>query len=101
MLLQLSQSSKRADSPENFHRCLVVWPNITGDSDNGGESSHNYNPNGVFYSRIVAEGEAMSYRPENNTNIEVICLDATRVSSIYNGTKLQPSALQTLACIKT
>lgn len=75
-------------------------PNITGDSDNGGESSHDYNPNGVFYSRMVAEGEAMSYRPENNTNIEVICLDATRVSSIYNGTKLQPSALQTLACIK-
>lgn len=80
--------------------CLGRVPNITGDSDNGGESSHDYNPNGVFYSRIVAEGEAMSYRPENNTNIEVICLDATRVSSIYNGTKLQPSALQTLACIK-
>lgn len=75
-------------------------PNITGDSDNGGESSLSYSPNGVFYSRIVAEGEAMSYRPENNTNIEVICLDASRVSNIYNGSKMQPKALQVLACIK-
>ena len=75
-------------------------PNITGDSDNGGESSLNYSPNGVFYSRMVAEGQAMSYRPENNTNIEVICLDASRVSNIYNGSKLQPSALQALPCIR-
>lgn len=75
-------------------------PNITGDSDNGGESSLSYSPNGVFYSRIVAEGEAMSYRPEGNTNIEVICLDASRVSNIYNGSKMQPKALTVLPCIR-
>ena len=76
-------------------------PNITGDSDNGGESSLSYSPTGVFYSRNVAEGQAMSYRPESNTNIEVICLDASRVSNIYNGSKMQPSALQVLPCIRT
>lgn len=75
-------------------------PNITGDSDNGGESSLSYSPNGVFYSRIVAEGEAMTYRPENNTNIEVICLDASRFSNIYNGSKMQPAALSVLPCIR-
>lgn len=77
-----------------------TWPNITGDSDNGGESSLSYSPNGVFYSRMVAEGQAMSYRPEDNTNIEVICLDASRVSNIYNGSKMQPKALTVLPCIR-
>jgi microcystin-dependent protein len=75
-------------------------PNITGDSDNGGESNKSYSPVGAFSSSVVDENTRMSHESANDTNLEVITIDASRVSSIYNGTKLQPSALQTLACIK-
>ena len=78
-----------------------VWPpNITGDSDNGGESNKNYSPVGAFYSSVVDANTKMAHEAANDTNLEVICIDASRVSNIYNGTKLQPSALQTLACIR-
>lgn len=75
-------------------------PNITGYSDNGGESNKNYSPVGAFSSSVVDENTKMSHESANDTNLEVITIDASRVSSIYNGTKLQPSALQTLACIR-
>lgn len=75
-------------------------PNITGNSDNGGESSKNYSPVGAFSSAVVDENTKMSHESANDTNLEVITIDASRVSNIYNGTKLQPSALQTLACIR-
>lgn len=75
-------------------------PNITGDSDNGGESNKNYSPVGAFYSSVVDANTKMAHEAANDTNLEVICIDASRVSNIYNGTKLQPSALQTLACIR-
>lgn len=75
-------------------------PNITGHSDNGGESKQGYSPVGAFYSEIVDENTKMAHEVANDTNLEVICIDASRISNIYNGSKMQPSALQTLACIR-
>ena len=75
-------------------------PNITGYSDNGGESNKDYSPDGAFYSTVVNANTKMSHEAADDTNIEVIRIDASRVSNIYNSTKLQPSALQCLACIR-
>lgn len=79
---------------------MAISPNITGHSDNGGESKQGYSPVGAFYSEIVDENTKMAHEVANDTNLEVICIDASRISNIYNGSKMQPSALQTLACIR-
>lgn len=76
-------------------------PNITGNSDNGGESNRGYSPIGAFYSAVVDENTKMVHDNSADTNLEVICIDASRVSAIYNGSGLQPSALQALPCIRT
>ena len=75
-------------------------PNITGHSDNGGESKRGYSPAGAFYSEIVDENTKMAHEIASDTNLEVICIDASRVSNIYNGSKMQPSALSVLPCIR-
>ena len=77
-----------------------MCPNITGDSDNGGESNTNYSPSGAFYSNVIEERQGLTHRAENQTNLEVIRIDASRSNSIYGGTKLQVPALQLLACIR-
>ena len=98
MLLQLSQSSKRADSPENFHRCLGRVPNIQGEFrsfDIGSVES----PLGAFY--ISSEREKTgSVGGQLGTDI-VVGMQASRSNSSYNGTKLQPKSLQILPCIRT
>ena len=78
----------------------VETPNITGDSDNGGESNKNYSPIGAFYSSVVDANTKMAHEAANDTNLEVIRIDASRVSNIYNGSKMQPKAIQCLPCIR-
>lgn len=78
-----------------------VWrPNITGSSDNGGESSIDYSPTGAFYSTIIEASTKLSHETDIGTNLEVPSIDASRSNSLYAGATLQVPASQVLMIIK-
>ena len=85
----------------NADLTTYVGPNIRGAFGSGGGS-------GLFWTTDTTEafwgekGIATSDLPLAKTNdrFSRIHIDASRVSAIYKSTKLQPSALQLLACIR-
>ena len=76
----------------------VWWPNIVGQ----------FAPNGLNSGTGIAEGGALysTGNPSQNgceyssISALVLRLDASKWSSTYNGTKMQPAALSALPCIR-
>ena len=79
----------------------MFGPNIFGNSDNGGESNKDYSPVGAFYSEVVDADTRMVHAEANDTNLEVICIDASRISPLYqNGSSVQAPACLSLVAIR-
>lgn len=74
-------------------------PNITGEQT---DLLHNGTPlgSGPFKTTWVARDEYGSQRANNGRGVVTFEFKLSHGSSAYNGTKLQPSALQLLACIR-
>ena len=68
----------------------VGWINAYGNATDSGTSA-------LYW---LNEGETASQLTGERPGSLDIAINASRSSAIYNGTKLQPLALQTLACIR-
>ncbi len=83
-----------------------AWPNIRGelgafvDWRATGSSSHSCTPPfQVSWEGTYREIAGQNYTPTNNRDLSII-FDPNKANAQYTGTKLQPSALQVLPCIR-
>ena len=77
----------------------VWWPNITG-SVGWINAYGNATDSGTSALYWLNEGETASQLTGDRPGSLDIAINASRSSAIYNGSKMQASALQTLACIR-
>ena len=82
----------------------VETPNTTGkfwDLISIDQNDRMGSADGVFQTGAVSNNQVITTTPlTSKGNQDGISFDLSRGSSVFSGTKLQPSALQALACIR-
>ena len=75
-------------------------PNITSNSGASIEKIRTNEDKGALFARAYLPSRAYRHEPSSTTDLCVLNVDLSRSNSIYSTTKVQPSALQLLACIR-
>ena len=78
----------------------AALPNITSNSGASIEKIRTNEDKGALFARAYLPSRAYRHEPSSTTDLCVLNVDLSRSNSIYSTTKVQPSALQLLACIR-